>query len=516
MNDMRAHFDLNINLKEYRNKVLGCWTGKNIGGTLGAPMEGAREMHNVKFYIQDLKNKPVPNDDLDLQLVWLQAVEENGVSRITPRLLGEYWLDLITGPWNEYGVCKTNIRHGFYPPLSGSCNNDTWKYSNGAWIRSEIWACLFPGEPDRAAELASRDACADHCGEGIYAEMFTAAMESSAFVIGDIDKIIQVGLSKIPEDCRVARSVNVVINSYKSRKTWVEAREAVVKDNKDLGWFQAPMNIAFLVIGLLYGEGDFGKTICTAVNCGDDTDCTGATSGAILGIINGRSGIPTKWTDPIGDTIETIAINPFPANIKIPGTLDELTDRVINAALVARASDPTLIRLSHHPTHISEEYLKSYYISDWVKERVWTRSPYELTFELPYGELIVDYVGGPVVSPGEKKRVNMKFHSSRYGSDTVTLKWHFPEGWQILPGQAFSLRKFSCELECTIVPANFEDAYCYVPLEVKLSGRFNPITLTVPFQLSGAVRYNTTGYPPEYADRLNKVRAQQVIKPPLE
>ena len=121
-----------INLNEYRDKVLGCWTGKNIGGTLGEPFEGNKTTNTVTFYTKELNGKPAPNDDLDLQLVWLLAAEENGLYNLNERILGEYWLTHISGPWNEYGVCKANIRNGLMPPLSGSCNNNKWKYSNGA------------------------------------------------------------------------------------------------------------------------------------------------------------------------------------------------------------------------------------------------------------------------------------------------------------------------------------------------------------------------------------------------
>ena len=85
-----------MNRKEYRDKVLGCWTGKNIGGTLGAPMEGRRETFDVTGYVQDLRGNPAPNDDLDLQLVWLRAVEDHGIYNLNERILGEYWLRFIT------------------------------------------------------------------------------------------------------------------------------------------------------------------------------------------------------------------------------------------------------------------------------------------------------------------------------------------------------------------------------------------------------------------------------------
>lgn len=148
-----------INRQEYRDKVLGCWTGKNIGGTLGAPLEGRRELFDVTFYTQDLRGNPVPNDDLDLQLAWLRAVETNGVYHVDERILAESWLACVIGPWGEYGVARFNLANGLPPPLSGICNNEQWKNSNGAWIRSELWACLFPGEPDEAVPFAWCDAC---------------------------------------------------------------------------------------------------------------------------------------------------------------------------------------------------------------------------------------------------------------------------------------------------------------------------------------------------------------------
>lgn len=502
----------NLNIDSYRDKVLGCWTGKNIGGSLGGPFEGPPVIHDVTFYTQDLKGNPLPNDDLDLQLSWLQAVEENGVYNITPRLLGEYWLDHITGPWCEYSVCKANIKRGFYPPVSGVLNNDTWKFSNGAWIRSEIWACLFPGQPDEAALFASFDACADHCGEGVYAEMFTAALESAAFVISDLHQLIGIGLSKIPENCRIARVVKLVCEQYHAGHTWLETREAVANECQDLGWFQAPDNIAFAIMGLLYGEGDLGKSLCTAVNCGDDTDCTAATVGAIFGIIHGRKGLPQKWIDPIGETIQTVAVNPFPFNLKIPKTLDELTDRVMAAAYRTTMENPALIRLTHEETNIDQACLDALTDSEWIRERVWDRSPWELVFDLPYGELYVNYIDTAEIEPGKPFRVRISSYSKRYESDVLNITWRLPDGWSAPGGTGYSIRKYSSNVECTLIPGEFPGPCCYIMLEVLLNGRFNQVILSIPFQRKGAAYHDTNEYPPIQTDRLWRTRMRQEQK----
>ena len=272
--------------KEYlRDHIYACWVGKNIGGTLGTPYEGQRQINDITGFAS-AAGEPLPNDELDLQLVWLRAVNEHGPAAITSKLLSEYWVSWITPHWNEYGVGKANLRDGVLSPMSGEINNEEWKHSNGAWIRTEIWACLYPGLPEKAIRLAFEDASVDHgYGEGTLAAIFVAAMESAAFVIRDARTLLEIGLSKIPEDCRVARSVRLVMKAYEEGVSWKDCRNLLVEDSADLGWFQAPANVGFVVLGLLYGEGDFKQSLIYAVNCGDDTDCTAATLGALMGEI---------------------------------------------------------------------------------------------------------------------------------------------------------------------------------------------------------------------------------------
>jgi hypothetical protein len=177
------------------------------------------------------------------------------------------------------------------------------------------------------------DAMVDHgAGEGTFAAMFVSAMQSSAFVLDNIFDCINIGLKCIPEDSRMAQSVKIVLDCYKNGKTWLEARNIILEANKDIGdgWFQAPSNVAYAVIGLLYGEGDFKKSMITAINCGDDTDCTAATVGATLGLLYGMQGIPADWREYVGDDIVTICV-PQHTNFKCqaPKNCSELTDRVI-------------------------------------------------------------------------------------------------------------------------------------------------------------------------------------------
>lgn len=279
---------MKLKFEQYKDKVMGCWAGKNIGGVLGAPFEGLRQINDIDFYTQDLSMGPPPNDDLDLQIVWLAAVERYGRS-VDAAILGEYWLSFIIPNWVEYGMGKANMRAGLQPPLSGVADN-TYKDSCGCYIRSEIWACLAPGHPEIAARYAYEDAIVDHAGEGMYGEIFFAALQSAAFVEGNTRKLIDIGLSYIPEDSITTSVIKKAIECYDNGLSLREARKEIhntapgtfgiqgVKlseinalDNEGLEvgapGFDAPENVAFTIAGWLYGNEDRPYALIKPATC---------------------------------------------------------------------------------------------------------------------------------------------------------------------------------------------------------------------------------------------------------
>ena len=483
-----------INIHEFRDKVLGCWQGKNIGGTLGAPMEGTRQLGDISFYTQETAGRPAPNDDLDLQLVWLLAVEQNGAYRLNERILGEYWMRYITGPWNEYGTAKGNIAAGLYPPLSGFCNNAEWQNSNGAWIRSEIWACLFPGAPDEAARFAWMDACVDHCGDGIYAEIFTAALESAAFVEQDLLRLIDIALARIPDDCRIARSVKLARFCHQEGIDWRTARNRLVEESADLGWFQAPANVGFVVLGLLYGQGDFGKSLCIAVNCGDDTDCTGATLGSLLGIMGGMAVIPEDWRAYIGDGIKSICLTnghgPFPQDCT------QLTDCLMNLLPVTlRTRHEALIARRVPAVTLGDETIienvrpEDFYGRDFV-QKLSARKPHSYTIEGVYADCLVEFDRMPAIAPGEQLtgRVTLIPHTMPEQKH-YRLRFLAPEGWQVdcaknlFTSAPHSSFRQHASAEFTIHAGEQVEAVNRIVLEIVCAGR--PTPLLAPIQIMG-------------------------------
>ena len=438
-----------LNEADFRDRVFACWLGKNIGGTLGMPFEGKREPQGISFYTNLTPGQPAANDDLDLQILWLKAMQEHD-GRVDARLLGQYWLAYVPVDWNEYGVGKRNMRRGLLPPVSGEFDNGQWKHSNGAWIRSEIWACLAPGCPGLAARMAREDACVDHGqAEGTLAEIFTATIESAAFIERDRDRLLAIGLAMIPKDCQVAIAVRAAMDAKRAGKDWKAARLDVIAASEKTGWFQAPRNVAYMILGWLYGEGDFGKSICTAVNCGDDTDCTGATLGSILGILHGTKGIPTQWSGPIGLKIKTVAISGF----EHPEDLDTLTGQTVAMAKKVLAANGMPVRLTDGPAELRRA--SRLQLSDPKTARaLWRLSPWQVVWNEPDLRVVLDYRSEPVIRPNEPRtvRVVLRYLSDRSLSMRVAIQG-LPEGWQVkdLPGQPITGTRRTCTMDLTFV-----------------------------------------------------------------
>ncbi|MBE5761284.1 MAG: ADP-ribosylglycohydrolase family protein [Clostridiales bacterium] len=458
-----------LSKEAYRDKVRGCWLGKNIGGTLGAPFEAVRSAADIEFYTHDLTVGALPNDDLDLQLAWLNACERFGTA-VDAKILSEYWISAVTPNWAEYGVAKTNLRLGLEAPLSGGFEN-AFKDSNGAWIRSEIWACLMPGHPELAVRYAYQDAIVDHADEGVYAEVFTAALESAAFSTNDKDELLKIALSYIPQNCDIAKAIGIVKDCYSKGMTWKEARIELLtripdsfgsqlrKPNPDnlptAPWgYDAPANIGIVVLAWLYGEGDFERSICIAAGCGEDGDCTTATIGSIMGIMLGASGLPEKWLEPIGDEIKTCSLNIRTDMVKIPQDITELTDRTIKLMPTFMRGKFDMFKQGGEIEMSEGENLLDSPVRKWTIKPYYFKDEYPESFMTFTGEntmmkISVTAKDGINIHEGETRELLLHAEnvSAFVGNQLwLNLRWILPEGWSVSSGvrSAFFLNQYHC------------------------------------------------------------------------
>ncbi len=239
-----------------------------------------------------------PDDDTSYQIVGLYTLEKYGPD-LSSRQLGREWCDHLPAIDKNLaeGLALERMRSGIKPPESG---RHPIGEAIGGQMKGEIWGLICPGNPKLAAEYARRDGVVAHCDNGVYGEQFIAAMISAAFEEKDVRKIIETALKQIPADSKYAETVRWVIQMHDAGKEWSEVRNEVVKKYPNAcNPVYADTGIVTLV--LLYGGGDFEKTITMAACCGSDTDCDTASVGALVGCIIGANAIPAKWIEPIGD-----------------------------------------------------------------------------------------------------------------------------------------------------------------------------------------------------------------------
>jgi len=322
------------------NKIYGGWLGRCAGCLLGKPVEGLSKEQIEKWlkiadayplddYFPPLHDLPkdapewlrsrvsrlevlrgyidrmARDDDVDYTIMNLHVLETHGF-RFTTEDIGDAWLNNLPflRVYTAERAAYRNLVNGLAPPETATCMNPYREWI-GAQIRADMWGYVAPGMPEYGAELAYRDARLSHVKNGIYGEMFVSAMISAAFTTSDVEEIINIGLSEIPARSRLSEAVKDVVEWKKRYSDWRESWRRINEKYGNYHRVHTINNAALVLLGLLYGEGDFGRSITISVMGGWDTDCNGATVGSILGVMLGADRLPKKWIDPLNDRVES-------------------------------------------------------------------------------------------------------------------------------------------------------------------------------------------------------------------
>ena len=450
-----------LSCADYRRRVLGCWTGKSIGGTLGQPYEGVPGPLALSFY-EPVPQESIPNDDLDLQIVWLQLMRQKGLD-ITSEDLAQAWIDTVEFEVEEYAVALGNLRRGIFPPLSGNWRN-YFGDQMGAPIRSEIWAAIAPGDPVLASKLAFQDAIVDHDSEGVWGEVFWAAIESAAFAIQDRDSLINIGLAAIDPSCRLYQAITDTLNWCRQSGDWLEIRQKILNEHGSNQYTYVPMGVAFTILGWLRGK-DSASSLCTTVNCGQDADCTGATLGAVLGITN-PNGFGEKWLEPISNKL---VVSPSYRHLNPPETLTELTDITCDLGRQMLLKNSSAVRIGDRislPTDLAQTYMKS------LKQNCLDLRKDQNCIVHQVGDISIraEYPKGPSVTPGTQLPLNLEFRNKSDTPTRLRVNAQPPPDLQLDQGQSWLLdlpETTSQKVSLTVSAANSIPMLQYLNLELK-------------------------------------------------
>lgn len=260
-----------------------------------------------RAYIDEINGMPV-DDDTNYILLSQLIVDKYGMG-FTPYDVSRAWLEYQSRDCycTAERVAYCNFINGYEPPQSAMYKNPYREWI-GAQIRGDYYGYINPGDPEKAAEMAWRDASISHVKNGIYGEMFVAAMLAAAAVNEEIRDIILIGLGEIPHTSRYYEEIMGIVKDFDDGVAQRDCFEKIHKkydEHTGHGWCHTISNAMIVVAALLYGKGDYGKSVCMAVEAGFDTDCNGATVGSVLGMRNGLKSIPECWTKPINDTLYT-------------------------------------------------------------------------------------------------------------------------------------------------------------------------------------------------------------------
>jgi len=323
---------------KYMERLTGSLFGRFAGCTLGAPVEcwSVEDMSEWAAYIGD-KFPPVdywssiknPNfkryavsecykytkigldgvpvdDDLTYTILGLLIMEDYG-PEFTTENIGAAWLKYLPYACSAERITLKNLKAGIPSTKSAEVDNPYVQWI-GADIRSDPWGYFAPGLPEKAAELAYRDAYISHRRNGIYGEMYFSAVIAAAFETDNTIDALKIGLAEIPGECLLSQDIRWALDAGKDIGNYLEARKAVEERFGKMSGWHTNLNACLTIFGLMIGGDDVTRVIGETVAMGYDNDCTAATAGSIIGAVRGLAGIPEHWYKDYKNKILTYII----------------------------------------------------------------------------------------------------------------------------------------------------------------------------------------------------------------
>lgn len=319
-----------ITKADYLDKVKGGFVGQLVGNIFGIPYEGQFTYMpgpaNITYY-KEVPSIAFSDDDTFVELVALKNLEDNGIDA-TPEQLAAEWMAHIPrgGVACANFVALENFHRGIMPPESGRPENNIYYLYIDAQIESEIYGLIAPGMPATAQEYAARFARLTNASDGVLGAVYMATLYSLAFFESDPERLVAQAMAALPPESRYAQVIKAAYEGFKAKpefKDWRTVRNAVVRQyyragwSPNTGWVQADVNGAMVTLALLYGGGDFEKTVQVALQAGLDNDCNTATAAGVVGTMLGYSRLPEKWVTPVGEVYWNRLLMGFPQYMRI-------------------------------------------------------------------------------------------------------------------------------------------------------------------------------------------------------
>ncbi len=417
-----------IPIAEYRDKVYASWLGQCVGNIYGLA-------HEQKYFEQPgpdrfplgysgwgatrmkQANGAFSDDDTDVEYMYLLAMEKYGIE---PRYrdLAEFWkLSVHHDVWLANRAAVGAMRYGLDPPWSGRKEFNLHWFQIDPQLVNEIWAVTAPGMVRYAVEKSDWAARIMADGWGVEPTLFYGAMFSAGFFEGDLHKLIQIGRDALPPDARFAKTIDAMVALHgKHPNDWKAARREVLR----LGYLEEPagtrtgtnanLNASFAVLAMLYGGGDFQRTLDLSCALGFDADNQAATVSGLLALTRGSKAIPRELLFPYPDRGWTA---PFNDRYKV-FTREELPDASLRDIGRRIAAQGERVILAHGGRIVGDAYV------------IDPDARFAPPFEFPVGPLPRIEAAAPV---------EYSFIASGEGLTWRLARGHLPDGLQFEGGR---------------------------------------------------------------------------------
>ncbi len=309
-----------ISTEILKDKIAGGWAGKMIGVTYGAPTEfraqGKTFEDSIIWVPSDVKGS-IWQDDIYVQLTFLMTMDQYGIDAPAKKFQ-ELFAKAGYQLWHANVQARKNYFDSIFPPQSGHPDYNIHADDIDFQIEADYIGFMCPGMPQTANKIADKIGHIMNYGDGVYGGVFVAALYAEAYFENDIPKIIDKALLSIPAESDYSKIVKDVIllhQQYSSdwRAAWAELEAKWGSDHicgaGSTFNIDAKLNGAYIVMGLLYGDGDPLKTMEVSTRCGQDSDCNPSNAMAVLGVIKGLSGLPAEYQQAVNAIGDSLFIN---------------------------------------------------------------------------------------------------------------------------------------------------------------------------------------------------------------
>lgn len=294
------------------DKTAGSWVGQMIGVTWSASTEFRFNSviipeKEVPVWKPEMVNDAFGQDDLYVEVPFIEALDAEGVDATIDEI-APYFRDSKFGLAHANYQGRLNLQMGIEPSLAGHYLYNYHADDIDWQIEADFLGNIFPANPSLAAQRAFEIGHLMNYGDGVYGGVFVSAMHAAAFMTDDLREIIDIGIASVPQGSKFRAVCEQVIACYEAGMRWDECWQDIEEDwatedkcpeFRGVHNIDAKLNAAYILIGLLWGEGDLADTIVIAMRCGQDSDCNPSSAAAILGTMYGLSGLPEEYKSAV-------------------------------------------------------------------------------------------------------------------------------------------------------------------------------------------------------------------------